>query len=52
MFFAVSKVFVKFNRDKNIQTMSLVKFITVGSIDSVLQHISVLVFLVGLVSIN
>lgn len=40
MFFAVSKVFVKFIRDKNIQTMSLVKFITVGSIDSVLQHIS------------
>lgn len=39
MFFAVSKVFVKFNRDKNIQTMSLVKFITVDSIDSVLQHI-------------
>lgn len=44
MFFAVSKVFVKFNRDKNIQTMSLVKFITVGSIDSVLQHISSFIF--------
>lgn len=40
LFFAVSKVFVKFNRDQNIQTMSLVKFITVGPIDSVLQRIS------------